>query len=286
MKAVILAAGLGTRLLPVTKETPKVMLPLFAVGKVCKLCLKPVLQAVFEQLHDVGIREFCFVVGRGKFIIKEYFKPDHGFINCLKEHNKKAQAVEMEDFYKRITDSNITFVNQSEMKGTGEAVYRARSFTANEPFLLHMGDDIVLSKQNSHLKRLILTFENRKADATFLVAEVPHPQMYGVVKGKQVTKGLIKVSSIIYQPKKPASNLSDVTAYMLKPSIFPEIGNVKPLKESGEVSLIPAIQRLIDKKGKVYGVKLEPHEKRIDIGDAVKYREALNTTYNYFAGEK
>jgi len=286
LKTVILAAGLSTRLLPFTKETPKVMLPLFAVGKACKLCVKPVLQAVFEQLHDVGFREFCIVVGRGKFIIKEYFKPDHGFINYLKEHNKKAQAVEMDDFYERITDSTITFVNQPEMKGTGEAVYRAGSFTANEPFLLHMGDDIILSKQNSHLKRLILTFGNRKADAAFLVTEVPDPRMYGVVEGKQVTKGLIQVSSIIYQPKKPASNLSDVTAYILKPSIFREIENVKPLKESGEVSLISAIQRLIDKKGKVYAVKLEPHEKRIDIGDAVKYREALNTTYNYFAGEK
>jgi UTP--glucose-1-phosphate uridylyltransferase len=154
LKAVILAAGLGTRLLPVTKETPKVMLPLFSVGKMCKLCLKSVLHVVFDQLYDVGFREFCFVVGRGKFVIRDYFKPDQGFINYLKECNKREQAIEMEDFYKRVSDSTITFVNQPEMKG------------------------------------------------------------------------------------------------------------------------------------KVYGVKLEPHEKRMDIGDAVKYREALNTTYTYFAGEK
>jgi len=286
LKAVILAAGFGTRLLPVTKETPKVMLPLFAAGKARKLCLKPVSQLVFEQLHDVGFREFCFVVGRGKFVIRDYFTPDQGFINSLKENNKREQSVEMEEFYKRVSDSTITFVNQPETKGTGDAVYRARSFTADEPFLLHMGDDLVLSRENSHLKRLIATFENRKADAAFLVAKVPDPQVYGVVEGKQIAMGLIQVSNIVYQPEKTQSNLSDLTAYILKPNIFPVVENVKPLKKNGEVSLIPAIQKLIDKKGKVYAVKLEPNEKRIDIGDAVKYREALNTTYKYFTRER
>jgi len=286
LKAVILAAGLGTRLLPVTKETPKEMLPVFAGGKICKLCLKPVLQVVFEQLHDVGFREFCFVVGRGKRAIIDYFTPDRGFVNYLQEHGKREQALEIEDFYKRMSDSDITFVNQPEMKGTGDAVYKARSFTADESFLLHVGDDLVLSKVNNHLKRLINTFEGEKAHVAFLVAEVPDPSSYGVVQGRQTKKGLYKVTNIVYQPKQPLSNLSDVTAYMLRPNIFPEIGKVKPMKESGEVSLIPAIQALIEREGRVYAVKLEPQERRIDIGNAEKYREALNATYEYFAGEK
>ena len=286
MKVVILAAGLGTRLLPVTKEMPKEMFPIFAVGRDEKLCLKPLLQVVFEQLHDVGFREFCFVVGRGKRAIEDYFTPDRTFLSSLRERGKVMQAREMQDFYRRVDECTITFVNQPELRGTGDAVQRARTFTAGEPFLLHMGDDLILSMENSHLKRLVDVFEKRKADAVFFVARVTDPTMYGVIVGEIVAKGLHKVETIVYQPKKPPSNLSDVAVYVLKPNIYNEIEKVKPLKESGEISLIPAIQALINKGGKVYALELQPEEKRIDIGNAEKYREALNITYKYYCGLK
>lgn len=286
MKAVVLVAGLGTRLLPATKETPKEMLPVFALDKMGKPCLKPMVQLVFEQLHDVGFREFCLVVSQNKRAIKEHFTPNRNLTSYLREHRKHEQANELEDFYKRLGESTVTFVNQPEQKGTGDAVFRARSFTANEPFLLHMGDDLVLSKQNNHLKRLMATFENRKPDVAFLVTEVPDPQAYGVVEGEEVEKGLIQVSNIAYQPKKPTSNLSEVAAYVLKPNIFPEINCVEPIEESGEISLIPAIQALIAKGGKVYAVQLKPEEKRIDIGNAQKYLETLNASYKFFKGDK
>jgi len=286
LKAVILAAGLGTRLLPVTKEMPKEMFPVFVLGTNGKLCLKPLLQVVFEQLHDIGFREFCFVVGRGKRAIEDYFTPDRMFLSSLRERGKRMQAREMQDFYRRVNECTITFVNQPELRGTGDAVQRARTFTAGEPFLLHMGDDLILSKENRHLKRLMDIFENRKADAVFFAVRVKDPSMYGVIVGKQVAKGLHKVETIVYQPKKPPSNLSDVAAYMLKPNIYNEIQKVKPLKESGEISLIPAIQALINKGGKVYAVELQPEEKRIDIGSAEKYREALNITYRHYSGSK
>jgi len=286
LKAVILAAGLGTRLLPATKRTPKEMLPIFASGRAGKPCLKPVVQVVFEQLYDVGFREFCLVVSRGKQAIKEHFTPDHHFTSYLRERKKLEQANEMDDFHKRIGASDVTFVNQPEQRGTGDAVYRARSFATNESFLLHMGDDLVLSRQNNHLKRLITVFEKRKADAAFLAAEVPDPQMYGVVEGKQIRTGLIQVSNIAFQPKKPFSTLSDVAAYVLKPSIFPEISRIEPIQEGGEISLIPAIQALIEKGGRVYAVKLKPREERIDIGSAERYLETLNATYAHFKGAK
>jgi len=285
LKAVVLAAGLGTRLLPVTKEMPKEMFPIFAIGRDKKPCLKPVLQVVFEQLYDVGFREFCFVVGRGKRAIEDYFTPDRTFLSLLNKRGKRMQALEMRDFYRRVDDCTISFVNQPELRGTGDAVQRARTFTADEPFLLHMGDDIILSKENKHLKRLIDVFEKRKADVVFFAARVKDPTMYGVIVGKKVAKQLHKVESIVYQPKKPPSNLSDVAAYILKPNIYPEIKKVKPLKESGEISLIPAIQALINKGGKVYAVELQQEEKRLDIGNAEKYREALNTTYEYYSTE-
>lgn len=282
MKAVILAAGLGTRLLPVTKKMPKELFPIFAVGHNKKICLKPLLQVVFEQLHIVGFREFCFVISQGKEAIKDHFTPDNAFISTLLKRGKKAQASELQEFYRKVNECTITFVNQPELRGTGDAVLRAQTFTADEPFLLHMGDDLILSKENNHLKRLIKVFENRKADAVFFAQRVEDPTMYGVIKGKQVAERLHKVETIVYQPKKPPSNLSDVAAYILKPNIYSEIRKVKPLKESGEISLIPAIQALINKGGKVYAVELQPEEKRIDIGNAEKYREALNITFQYY----
>jgi UTP--glucose-1-phosphate uridylyltransferase len=196
------------------------------------------------------------------------------------------QASEMQDFYRRVNECTITFVNQPELRGTGDAVQRARTFTADEPFLLHMGDDLILSKENRHLKRLIDVFEKRKADAVFFAVRVKDPSMYGVIVGKQVAKGLHKVETIVYQPKKPPSNLSDVAAYTLNHDIYNEIQKVKPLKESSEISLIPAIQALINKGGKVYAVELQPEEKRIDIGNAEKYREALNITFQYYDRSK
>ena len=287
MKAVILAAGIGTRLLPLTKGTPKEMLPVFAVGKARKPCLKPVLQVVFEQLYEVGFREFCFVVGRGKRTIEDYFTPDRDFIKYLIERNKREQAKELKEFYRKIEASTIIFVNQPEVEGTGDAVLRVRAFTGSEPFLLHMGDDIILSKKNSHLKKLIKVFEERDADAAFLVTRVRDPTIYGVIVSKLVAEGLHEVKTIVYQPKVPPSNLSDVAAYILKPSIYPKIERVKPDKESGEISLIPAIQSLIDGGGRVYAVELREEERRIDIGNAELYREALETTHQlYSAYEK
>lgn len=284
LKAVVLAAGLGTRLLPATKEMPKELFPIFALGQDKKPCLKPFLQVVFEQLHAVGFREFCFVISRGKQAIKEYFKPDEPFISSLLRRGKEWQAKELQEFYHKVNECIITFVDQPKLRGTGDAVQRAQAFTADEPFLLHMGDDLVLSKENSHLKRLIEVFEKLKADAAFFAQRVKDPTMYGVIVGKQVVKGLLKVETIVYQPKKPPSNLSDVAAYILKPNIYSEIQKVKPLKESGEISLIPAIQALINKGGEVYAVELQLEEKRIDIGNAEKYREALNLTYQYYCG--
>jgi UTP--glucose-1-phosphate uridylyltransferase len=286
LKAVILAAGLGTRLLPVTKEMPKEMFPIFSAGTGGKPCLKPLLQIVFEQLHDIGSREFCFVVTQGKHAIEDYFTPDKTFLTFLRERGKGLQARELQNFYRQVNDCTMSFVNQPELKGTGDAVQKARSFTADEPFLLHMGDDLILSKGNTHLKRLVGVFTNRKADVAFLAAKVKNPSMYGVIVGKQVAKGLHRVETIVYQPKKPPSNLSDVAAYMLKPNIYAEIQNVKPLKESGEISLIPAIQALINEGRKVYAVELQPEEKRLDIGNAEKYREALNLTYEFYSGSK
>ncbi len=281
MRAVILTAGLGTRLLPATRGTPKEMLPLFAAGRGGKLCLKPVLQVIFEQLYDVGFREFCLVVSKGKKVVKDYFVPDEGLIDYLRGHGKGELANEMEEFYERVGDSSIVYVNQPEPKGTGDAVLRVRTFTVGEPFLLHMGDDIILSRDNLHIKRLMRVFDERNADAAFLATRVEDPRMYGVIVGQPVVRGLYKVASIVYRPKKPPSNLVDVAAYILKPDICVEIEKVQPDEESGETSLIPAIQRLIDQGGGVYALEIDGR-RRLDIGTPELYWEALSITHKLY----
>ncbi|MFQ6115854.1 MAG: sugar phosphate nucleotidyltransferase, partial [bacterium] len=182
-KAVIPAAGSGTRLLPATKEMPKGMLPIFTLGQNGEVCLIPTLQAVFEQLYDTGFREFCFIVGRGKRTIEDHFTPDWGFVEDLNGKNKAKLACRLEGFYEKVNSSTIVFVNQPRPKGFGDAVLRARAFTDNEDFLVHASDDLILSEHDDYLKKLIAVFEEYTADAVLLVERVEDLKGYGVIEG-------------------------------------------------------------------------------------------------------
>lgn len=113
MQAVITAAGLGTRMLPASKEIPKEMLPIPVDGQ-----LKPVIQVIFEQLHDAGVRDFLIVVGRGKRVIEDYFTPDGNFLDYLESRGKLRQAANLRDFYSRVESSNVAFVNQPSRGGS------------------------------------------------------------------------------------------------------------------------------------------------------------------------
>ena len=276
-KAVIPAAGLGTRLLPITKELPKEMLPVVALSKKGELCLKPMLQAVFEQLYGADFREFAFIVGRGKRAIEDHFSPDESFIQNLRNKNKKSPAEELQEFYEKINNSSIVFINQPKPKGFGDAVGRAALFTGEEKFLIQAGDDLIISKNNNHLKRAAKTFEEYDADAIFLLEEVPDPGKYGVITGKEIKPGIFKVASIIEKPLMPLSNLAIVALYIFKPIIYEAIKKVKPDK-NGEIQLTDALKLLVSWNCKVYGLKLKSNERRIDIGTAESYLEMLRST--------
>ena len=276
-KAVIPAAGLGTRLLPITKELPKEMLPVIALSKKGELCLKPMLQAVFEQLYGAGFREFAFIVGRGKRAIEDHFSPDEGFIQNLRNKNKKSPAEELQEFYEKINNSSIVFINQPKPKGFGDAVGRAALFTGEEKFLIQAGDDLIISKNNNHLKRAAKTFEEYDADAIFLLEEVPDPRKYGVITGKEIKPGIFKVASIVEKPLMHLSNLAIVALYIFKPIIYEAIKKVKPDK-NGEIQLTDALKLLVAWNCQVYGLKLKSNERRIDIGTAESYLEMLRST--------
>ena len=279
-KAVITAGGLGTRLLPATKETPKEMLPIFAFNQSEGIYLKPVVQVVFESLYEIGFRDFCFVVGRGKRAVEDHFTPDYQFVHLLEEKGLKYQVDELNRFYRMIVDSKILFVNQPDPKGFGDAVLRAESFVGPEPFLVHAGDDLILSNNGRHLRRLLKTFNKNNADIVFLVEEVRDPRQYGVVKAEFVEKGVLHVLDIVEKPREPPSNLAVVAIYAFKPSIFDKLKKTKPDKK-GEIQLTDAIKAAIDNGEKVLAVKLHKDEKRLDVGNPRRYWDALRESYEW-----
>lgn len=283
-KVVIPVAGLGTRLLTATKEMPKEMLPVFDRRVNGGIALKPMLQVVFEKLYEANLREFCFIVGRGKRIIEDHFTKDSSLIGLLKGKNRNDLAEELESFHKKITTSKIIMVNQPEPRGFGDAVAKAEVFTLNESFLVHAGDDLVLSSRNSHLNRLIKFFEDKNADAALLAERVKDPSRYGVITGVRVEPRLYKVVDIVEKPRILSSNLAAIAIYVFKNRIYESIRNTVP-DEIGEVQLTDAIKQLILMGGQVYAVELYSDEKRVDIGAVESYRASLRETFKRSKGE-
>ncbi len=279
-KAVIPAAGLGTRLLTATKEIPKELLPVFDKGFKGGSVLKPMLQIVFERLYDAGFREFCFIVGRGKKAVADHFTKDEAFIGYLRRKSKEDIAEELEDFYRKLAASKIVMVSQPEPKGFGDAVAKAEVFTSDEPFLVHAGDDLILSRRNSHINRLLKVFEEKNADSVLFVHRVQDPSGYGVITGVRVRPGLYRVTDIIEKPKTPPSNLAAIASYTFRNAIYETIRNTEA-DENGEVQLTDAIKQIMLAGGQVYAVELSSDEKRIDIGNVESYWDALRKTFQH-----
>ena len=268
-KAVITAAGSGTRLLPFTKEMPKEMLPYCARAQDGHLILKPILQVVYESLYGHGCREFCFVVGRGKRSIEDYFLVD--------DSAQYSANDDLQDFYKRIRSSRIAYVQQPQPRGFGDAVLQANLFAEKDNFVLHAGDDMILSPNNDHLRRLEDAFFSHDADIALLVDSVENPKQYGVVEGRDIGKGLVMVENLEEKPRRPKTNLAVIATYIFKPSIFFELENTKPDK-SGEIQLTDAIKSLIA-KGKCIAVKLKDGERRIDVGTPESYVTCIKDSF-------
>ncbi|MDR1992513.1 MAG: hypothetical protein LBQ98_03295 [Nitrososphaerota archaeon] len=280
-KVIIPAAGLGTRLFPATKEQPKEMLPIFSKTPQGDMMVKPAVQLVFEQLHDAGLREFCFVVGRDKRSIEDHFTPDTGCIRMLEDLGKNGQALDLESFYSKLDTSTIMWVNQPEPKGFGNAVLMAQPFIQNESCLVHAGDSCIISKNMDYAKKLLANFQRLNADATFLVMEIKNPRQYGIVEGEEVESGIIKVKTVVEKPEKPKTNLAIMAMYAFHPVIFKALKATKPGK-NGEIQLTDAIQKLVEWNLKVYAIKLDNTYRHLDIGSPERYWEAIEISYKQF----
>jgi UTP--glucose-1-phosphate uridylyltransferase len=279
-KVVIPAAGLGTRLLSATKEQPKEMLPVFVRDPHGALCLRPLMQLIFETLFDFGARRFCLIVGRGKRAIEDHFTPDHEFVRQLGSRGRDSQAAELEALYRRIEASTITWVNQSRPKGFGDAVLQSESVVGNDPFFVHAGDTYIISKAENILNRLTKQHVRGSGMATLVLQKVSDPRQYGVAELCEKKDRSLVVKSVLEKPTKPVSNLAIMPLYIFHPVIF-DILRVTPPDKGGEVQLTDAIQKLIDAGHKVQAIQLRGDDLRLDIGTPENYWEALELSHRY-----
>lgn len=245
--------------MPATKEVPKEMFPVFDVygGEVV---VKPVIQLIFERLYDVGVREFCFVVGRGKRVIEDHFTPDWQFVGWLRGRGRARQAELLEEFYGKLLSSTIFWVNQPEPLGFGHAVLMAEPFVGGD-FLLAAGDTVL--RDHVYLGRLM----GYGGDIVLLVKRVEDPRQYGVA----VLEG-DRVVHVVEKPAHPPSNYAILPFYRLTPRIF---GYLKRIGAGvgGEVQLTDAIELAIRDGHDVRAVQYEGEY--IDIGTPATYMEGL-----------
>src|SRR2546426_3964618 len=281
-KVVIPAAGLGTRLLSVTKEQPKEMLPVFAKARNGDLCLKPIVQLVFEQLYHVGFREFCFIVGRGKRAIEDHFTPDFSFASMLDSKGLDGPAGELEAFYKMVDGSTVVWVNQPEPRGFGDAVLKAKSFVGKDGFLVHAGDTYFLARDANHVRRLIALSRELKANALFLSREVKDPRRFGVVEGEKVRDGLMRVKHVVEKPETPATKLAIMPVYAFDSTIFKALESIAA-GFGGELQLTDGIQKMVDWGRSVFTELVSDGEIRLDIGSPDSYWEAQNLSHKYYS---
>ena len=281
-EAIIPAAGLGSRLLSVTKEQPKEMLPVYSKGPNDELVLKPVVQLIFEQLHDFGARRFCFVVGRGKRAIEDHFSPDEDFIRLLRTKGKRAQASQLLSFYSRIRDSHIVWMNQSSPLGFGHAVLTAMAVPGAEDVIVHAGDTQIISGGANHLQRMMKVRQETGAEAVLLLKKVSDPRQFGVAQ-VGVDKGSLIVRRVVEKPEKPVGKLAIMPIYVFGRAIFDALESVKPGR-GGELQLTDGIQRLINEGRGVRAVTVKNTEHWLDVGTPETYWNALKDSHGLFSG--
>lgn len=263
-KAVIPAAGLGTRFLPATKAMAKEMLPIVD---------KPTIQFIVEEAINSGIEDILIVTGKGKRPIEDHFDSNPELENNLREKNKTELLKVVEE----TTDINLHFIRQSHPKGLGHAVLQAKAFVGNEPFVVMLGDDLMEDKIPL-TKQLIQDYEKIHA-ATIAVMKVPHEETskYGIISPESIVeKGLYNVHSFVEKPNPDdaPSDLAIIGRYLLPPEIFEILEKQSP-GTGGEIQLTDAIDTL-NKTQRVFA--REFCGTRYDVGDKFGF---LKTSIQY-----
>lgn len=279
-KAIIPAAGLGTRFLPATKAMPKEMLPIVD---------KPTIQYIIEEAVASGIEDIIIVTGKGKRAIEDHFDNSFELEQNLIEKGKFELLSEVQ---KSSQMADIHYIRQKEPKGLGHAIWCARKFIGNEPFAVLLGDDIVQAEKPC-LKQLIDQYEIYQS-SILGVQKVPMEEVsrYGIVNGNEIGERSFRVNSLIEKPKleEAPSNLAIMGRYILNPRIFDILGEQGP-GAGGEIQLTDAIAGLNQYEA-VYAYNFEGT--RHDVGEkmgfiqttiefALKHKDLRTPLLNYLS---
>ncbi|MFH0912029.1 MAG: UTP--glucose-1-phosphate uridylyltransferase GalU [Planctomycetota bacterium] len=256
-KAVIPAAGFGTRFLPASKSQPKEMLPIVDT---------PTIQYVVEEAAASGITDILMVIGKGKRAIEEHFDRSFELEAELAEQGKKRELKAI----RRISNlAHIHFVWQKELLGLGDAVYHARQHVGNEPFVVLLGDTLIESK-TPVTRQLICVFE-RYRESVVVLEEVERSKVsrYGIMKGKPIAPDIYSVEDFVEKPsvRSAPSNLAIAGRYLFTPEIFGFLRRTRPGKNH-EIQLTDAMRMMV-KVRPMYGLKVQG--KRYDIGNKLDF---------------
>lgn len=260
-KAIIPAAGLGTRFLPATKAQPKEMLPIVD---------KPTIQYIIEEAVASGIEEILIITGRSKKCIEDHFDKSVE-LELELEKSGKEQMLKMA---REISDMvDIHFIRQKEPKGLGHAISCAKTFVGNEPFAVLLGDDIVYNEGKPCLKQLIDCYDEYKTSVLGVqTVEAKDVNKYGIVNGIHIEDRVYKVKGLVEKPpvEEAPSNVAILGRYIITPQIFKILEETKPGK-GGEIQLTDALLKLIDEEA-MYAYDFEGT--RYDVGDKLGFLKA------------
>jgi UTP--glucose-1-phosphate uridylyltransferase len=259
-KAVILAAGLGTRMLPASKVIPKEMLPVVD---------KPAIQVIVEEVVASGITDIAIVISPHRTTVMEQFRPAPELESHLEQRGRR----DLLEVVRAATQlACLTAVEQSKPLGLGDAVYQARAFAAGEPVAVVLPDDII-DAQRPCLRQILDVAESRAAPALALL-RVPRSQLskYGIVEGSQLSERTLRLTGMVEKPPadKAPSEFAIIGRYVLTADIFEILQDAHP-GAGGEIQLTDAILRLC-KRREVYGYEFEGV--RYDLGDRVGFLTA------------
>lgn len=259
-KAIIPAAGLGTRFLPATKAQPKEMLPIVD---------KPTIQFIVEEAVESGIEDIIIVTGRSKRSIEDHFDKS---IELELELQKKGKE-DLLELTRSVSDlANIHYIRQKEPKGLGHAILTARNFIGNEPFAVLLGDDIIVSEKPC-LKQMIEVF-NEYNTSILGVQQVPYEDVikYGIIKGKNIRDRIYEVSDMVEKPKREEapSNVAILGRYIITPTIF-DFLEKQEVGAEGEIQLTDALKNLC-KVEDIFAYDFIG--KRYDVGNKMGFLQA------------
>lgn len=260
-KAVIPAAGLGTRFLPATKAMPKEMLPIVD---------KPTIQYIIEEAISSGIEELLIVTGRSKRSIEDHFDKSVELELELEQKGKEELLKMVKDISEMV---NINYVRQKEPKGLGHAILCAKTFVGNEPFAVLLGDDVVYNDNIPALKQLIEVYDEKKG-SVLGVQRVKKEDVskYGIVSGEKIGDRLYTVENLVEKPtmEEAPTDVAILGRYIITPDIFDILVHTHK-GSGGEIQLTDALKELATKE-KMYAYDFEG--KRYDVGNKLGFLEA------------